>query len=281
MGWREVDDHPNGQQALRYRHRQLAAARGRFAGNRIKVLQNQARGKKVLDVGCVSHDFHFASGGRGRWLHQHIVEVAAECIGADTDEVGIKAMREAGYDVVQADVTGDVGALRDRGPFDVVIAGEIIEHLPAPQLLLERSRELLRPGGTLVLTTPNPFAPRRARLGALGPTWENVDHVSYLFPSGIAEMADRTGLRLARFGTIGWPHGKPTGTLVAESARLYGRALVERARGRRSRVPRGRLNLPLPVRWPAPMDIVLHAMRGRSGMLAETAVYVLQRPEQP
>lgn len=279
MGWREVDDHPNGQQALRYRNRQLSKALGEFKGGRIKVLQRQARGRKVLDVGCVSHNFHFASGGRGNWLHQHIVDVAAECVGTDYDEVGVKEMREAGYDVVRADITGDVSALRERGPFDVIIAGEIIEHLGAPQALLERCAELLRPGGRLVMTTPNPFAPRRARMGALGMTWENVDHVTYLFPSGIAEMADRAGLRLKRFGTVGWPHGRSSGALLLDSARVYLRAVRDRARGRRSRVSRGRLNLPLPGRWHSPMDVLLHALRGRRGMLGETAIYVLQRPK--
>lgn len=281
MGWREVDDHPNGRLALRYRSRQLRRAHSRFRGGRIKVLQRQARGRKVLDVGCVSHNFHFASGGRGNWLHQHIVDVAAECVGTDFDEVGVKEMQAAGYDVVRADITGDIGALRERGPFEVIIAGEIIEHLASPQGLLERCAELLAPGGKLVLTTPNPFAPRRVRMGALGLTWENVDHVVYLFPSGIAEMADRAGLRLKRFGTVGWPYGRSAGALLVDSLRAYLRAVAARARGQRSRTPRGRLNLPLPGRWHSPMDVLLHAVRGRQGMLAETAIYVLQRPKRP
>jgi len=280
MPWRDVGDHPNGTAVLQQRNKQLSRAASTFRGGRIGVLKRFARGKRVLDIGCVSHNFRFASGGSGRWLHQHIVDVAAECVGTDYDEAGIKEMREAGYDVVHADITGDLTALIARGPFDVIVAGEIIEHLPAPQALLASAHELLRPGGKLVLTTPNPYAPRRVRAGALGLTWENVDHILYAFPSGMAEMADRTGLVLTRFGTVGWPGDVSAPRRLAESVRDLLSAVVARARGERAAPRRGRLNLPLPGHWLAPMDVLLHTLRGRRGMLGETSVYVLRRPDE-
>lgn len=280
MPWRDVGDHPNSDAVLQHRHKQLTRAASTFSGGRIGVLKRFAKDQKVLDVGCVSHNFGYASGGKGRWLHQHIVDAAAECVGTDYDEVGIKEMREAGYDVVHADITGDLSPLLERGPFDVVVAGEIIEHLPSPQLLLASARELLRPGGKLVLTTPNPFAPRRVRAGALGITWENVDHIHYAFPSGMVEMADRTGLVLTRFGTVGWPGQGSGARLMAESVRELFQAVVARAQGKRAVPRRGRLNLPLPVHWLAPMDVLLHAFRGRRRMLGETSVYVLKRPDE-
>jgi SAM-dependent methyltransferase len=278
--WIKHGDHPNSRPALAYRARQLDRAATVMKGTRIGTLKRHARGKKVLDLGCVSHDFHFASGGKGRWLHQHIVDVAAECVGGDYDEVGVKAMSEAGVDVVHADINGDLTPLQERGPIDVVIAGALIEHLPAPQQLLASARELLRPGGKLVITTPNPFSPRRARAGALGHTWENVDHVVYAFPSGIAEMADRTGLVLRKFGTVGWPGHRPLAVDVTRSGRTWLRAARARLRGQRAVPRRGRLGLPLPAHWLSPADIVLHRTRGRRGMLGETSVYVLRRPAE-
>jgi len=280
MSWRDSGDHPNSPPVLSYRHKQLKSAATSFHGSRIGVLTRLAKDKKVLDVGCVSHNFHFASGGKGKWLHQHIVDAAAECVGTDYDESGVKEMQADGYDVVHADITGDLTPLKERGPFDVIIAGEIIEHLAAPQQLLASSRELLRPGGRLVITTPNPYAPRRARAGALGYTWENADHVLYAFPSGIAEMADRTGLVLKRFGSVEWPHRRSAPRNLAESIGQWARAVRGRARGQRSMPPRSRLSLPLPNHWLAPTDVVLHALRGRRGMLRETSVYILRRPNE-
>ena len=279
MSWREHGDHPNKKAALQYRHRQLRRAARPFSGSRIRVLRRLATGHKVLDVGCVSHNFG-VRGGSPRWLHQHIVEVAAECVGTDYDEVGIKEMQAAGFDVVHADITGDITALLARGPFDVIIAGEIIEHLAAPQAFLASCRELLRPGGKLVVTTPNPFSPRRARAGALGITWENVDHVLYAFPSGMAELADRTGLRLARFGTVGWPGHRSGPALMRDSLTQLATAVSKRLKGQRARTSRGRLDLPLQPSWIAPLDVVLHLVRGRRQMLGETAIYVLRRPRE-
>lgn len=242
-------------------------------------LDSRAASKKVLDLGCVSHNFRIRSGGGGNWLHDHVLKAAAECVGADYDEVGVKQMREAGYDVVQLDITGDIAPALERGPFDVVIAGEIIEHLAAPQNLLVTARQLLRPGGELVITTPNPYSPRRNRAGAVAWTWENVDHIMYAFPSGIAEMADRTGLVLTKFGTVGWPAPKRFRRDMAESLGALWRALKDRARGKRNPLTNERFALPLPAFWLSPLDVLIVALRGRRGMLRETAIYVLTRPE--
>jgi 2-polyprenyl-3-methyl-5-hydroxy-6-metoxy-1,4-benzoquinol methylase len=278
VSWRDHGDHPNSASALEYRHNQLKRAATVFKGSRISTVRRFAKDKKVLDVGCVSHDFHIHSGGKGMWLHDHVVEAAAECVGLDYDEVGIKAMRDAGYDVVHADISGDLTPVTERGPFDVVVAGEIIEHLAAPQDLLAMARQVLRPGGQLVITTPNPYSPRRNRAGALGTTWENVDHVMYAFPSGIAEMADRTGLELTKYGSVGFPAAKPLAKEIAESVRMLAKAVRERAQGKRNPLSRERFGLPLPLHWLSPGDLLLVRLRRRRGLVRETSIYVLTKP---
>lgn len=44
--------------------------------------------------------------------------------------------------------------------FDAVVAGELVEHIPAPELpeLIAEFRRVLKPGGRLLLTTPNPHS---------------------------------------------------------------------------------------------------------------------------
>lgn len=279
MSWRDHGDHPNSGGPLRYRHGQLTRAAKPFkARTRVGVIVHHARGQKVLDLGCVAHNFEFhqARGSQG-WLHQHVVDAAAECVGADYDEVGVKQMREAGFDVVQVDILGDLTPILERGPFDVVVAGELIEHLPSPQGLLSAAAQVLKPGGKLVLTTPNPYSPRRVRAGQTGQTWENVDHIIYAFPSGMAEMADRTGLRLSRFGTVGWPYEESLLKELWTSTRTSATAWLRRRRGRRNNLAGPGRQLPLPVTWQSPLDLLTIAVRGRR-MTGETAVYVLRKP---
>jgi 2-polyprenyl-3-methyl-5-hydroxy-6-metoxy-1,4-benzoquinol methylase len=281
MSWQARGYHPNSRRALKLRHKQLQNADlGSFGNTRIGVVRKFARNRKVLDLGCVAHDFRIASGPRKMWLHDHVVDAAAECVGVDYDEVGIKQMREAGYDVIHCDITGDLTPILERGPFDVVIAGEIIEHLPSPQSVLSMASEVLRPGGKLVVTSPNPYSLRRQRAGALGITWENVDHVVYVFPSGMAEMGRRTGLVLRRYGTVGWPAPKPLRKELKESLGPLWRAWRASRRGKRKRLSAERRALPTPTFWLSPVDVLLGRLRGRRDMLRETAVYVFQKPRR-
>jgi SAM-dependent methyltransferase len=64
--------------------------------------------------------------------------------------------RAPGVPLVQLDLAGPfAGALLPRGPFDGCAALEIIEHLDSPLRFLRECRALLRPGGVLVLSSPN------------------------------------------------------------------------------------------------------------------------------
>lgn len=106
-------------------------------------------------------------------------------------------MRQRGYEVVLHDLTTGLGPITPLCPFEVIVAGELIEHLERLDMLFVLARCALSEGGQLIITTPNPYAPARVRAGQLGIVWENVDHIAYAFPSGIAELCERHGLRLA------------------------------------------------------------------------------------
>jgi 2-polyprenyl-6-hydroxyphenyl methylase/3-demethylubiquinone-9 3-methyltransferase len=51
--------------------------------------------------------------------------------------------------------TGNIFDLRVDEPFDAVLITEVIEHVAHPDQFLERVAELVRPGGYVVMTTPN------------------------------------------------------------------------------------------------------------------------------
>jgi 2-polyprenyl-3-methyl-5-hydroxy-6-metoxy-1,4-benzoquinol methylase len=98
--------------------------------------------RTLLDVGCGDGAFLAAMARRG-W----------QVSGIDFDPVAVEAARNVhGLDVHVATVESVV----ERGAtFDVVTASHVIEHVPDPVQFLSHCRRLLRPGGRMVLKTPN------------------------------------------------------------------------------------------------------------------------------
>ena len=114
-------------------------------------LSKAVEGKTVLDVGCVDHSAKLESADT--WLHKHLCGSAARVVGLDYNQAEVDELNRRGYHMICGDaMTVDVG---ER--FDIVVAGEIIEHVENPGTLICNLKRHLKPGGTLLLTTPNVF----------------------------------------------------------------------------------------------------------------------------
>ncbi|HEX4436059.1 MAG TPA: methyltransferase domain-containing protein [Solirubrobacteraceae bacterium] len=100
-------------------------------------------GVRLLDIGC--GEGHFGASA---------AEAGAEVVAADVAEEPLRRARalHPGLDVRLIDGEGE-WALDDAG-FDVVWAGEVIEHVADTASWLSELRRVLRPGGRLILSTP-------------------------------------------------------------------------------------------------------------------------------
>jgi 2-polyprenyl-3-methyl-5-hydroxy-6-metoxy-1,4-benzoquinol methylase len=96
---------------------------------------------RICDLGC----------GRG-WISAHLSSFAS-VTGVDLSIDGITAAQEKWPQVnfVHADVT----KYRDAELFDIVISSEVIEHVLDKTAFIETAYQILRPGGHLIITTPN------------------------------------------------------------------------------------------------------------------------------
>ena len=126
--------------------------------DRIPWLVEQCRGKRVIHVGFADAGFRDEQTRAGRWLHGHLDDVATSLVGLDFDGPGVAAAQDTDYDAHLVDCT-DVAAVEalDLEPADIVLAGEVIDHLGAPGPFLEAMARLIAPGGTLIVTTPNAY----------------------------------------------------------------------------------------------------------------------------
>lgn len=126
--------------------------------DRIEWLVEQCRDKRVIHVGFADAGFREEQGRAGLWLHGHLAEAASELVGIDADEAGVTAAVEAGFEAHLGDCTDpDAVAALEIEPADVVLAGEVIEHLRAPGPFLAAMHQICRPDGTLIVTTPNAY----------------------------------------------------------------------------------------------------------------------------
>lgn len=118
---------------------------------KIIFFKKYAEGKKVLDLGSVDHDPENSTSPL--WLFGALRKVATELVGLDYYEFGVFELRNKGYNVV----VGDAQNFEFNETFDVVTAGDLLEHLENPGLMLDCAIKHLNEDGFIVISTPNPF----------------------------------------------------------------------------------------------------------------------------
>jgi SAM-dependent methyltransferase len=162
--------------------------------SRIDYLAERAEGHRVIHVGFVDAGFQEMQEATGTWLHQHLADRARELVGIDIDEAGVAAATAAGLEAYVADCR-DPDAVAALGivPADVVIAGEIIEHLDDPGSFLSLLHDLVRPGGELVLTTPNASGLVNGFAAMAGAEVNHPDHVVLFSWRTLTNLASRHG----------------------------------------------------------------------------------------
>jgi SAM-dependent methyltransferase len=124
--------------------------------DRFDHLAELARGRRVIHVGFTDAGFRTMQDRADRWLHAHLDGGTKELVGLDIDAAGVAEARSQGWEAYEVDCTDRtaVEALPIE-PAELVIAGEVIEHVPDPGSLLDALHPLVAPGGQLVVTTPN------------------------------------------------------------------------------------------------------------------------------
>jgi 2-polyprenyl-3-methyl-5-hydroxy-6-metoxy-1,4-benzoquinol methylase len=157
--------------------------------------------KRVLDLGC----------GNGA-LSALLVKQGHQVVGMDYDLAGVTiAKRSApGAKIYQLGVQDDPATLlSNEAPFDWVVSTEVIEHLYSPHLLVAFAHAVLKPKGTLLITTPYHGYLKNLALSVTG-SWDH--HFTVLWHGGhikfwsfrtMRKLLEDQGFRVVRQDGVG------------------------------------------------------------------------------
>jgi SAM-dependent methyltransferase len=186
--------------------------------DRVELLLDFCAGKRVVHVGFVDDRRLDAKLDAGRWLHARLAAVSDSIVGLDLSEEGVRWAAEHGFDAHSVDAQSpDAVAALGLVPADVVVAGEIIEHLDAPGPFLRAMRELLKPEGLLVVTTPNAYRLLNFLAPASGSELIHPDHTAWHSPHTLRNLLARNGWAvegMAFYQNPAPPLGAPLGPVV-------------------------------------------------------------------
>ncbi|NUQ39403.1 MAG: class I SAM-dependent methyltransferase, partial [Caldilineales bacterium] len=148
---------------------------------------------RLLDVGC-------GSGAYGASL----LRLGWQVDGIEPDSAAAERARAAGVQVSAGDL---FSSPLPAAAYDAITLWHVLEHLDDPVAGLRRLRPALKPGGLLLLETPN-FAGLGARLTRSH--WFHLDlprHRVHFTPAGLAQALTLAGFHVRQLRHIPNPHG--------------------------------------------------------------------------
>ena len=128
---------------------------------RIDLISKLCAGKSVLHLGCTNHPYTQDSIDNDMLLHFSLAQMTNELYGFDFDQAGIDILEKHGTENLFRVDLEQLGDVEINKTFDVIIAGEMIEHLNNPGLFLNGIKRFMNPETKLVITTINAYCGMR------------------------------------------------------------------------------------------------------------------------
>jgi SAM-dependent methyltransferase len=139
---------------------------------------------RMLEVGC----------SYGGMLHR-FARAGWEVVGVEVDARAARVAHEQfGLSVHQGTLEQARGRLSP--PYDVIALFHVIEHVPTPQSLARRLRELLASGGILIIKTPNADSLAARLLAGWWEWYAAPEHVHVFSARSLRLLLEQSGFRL-------------------------------------------------------------------------------------
>lgn len=156
--------------------------------HKIRFCLNYTLGANVLDLGCVQHN---PDNYRSKyWLHKALAANARAVTGLDYDKTGVEQLQRFGFNITYGDACNFV--MEDK--YDVIVAGDIIEHLTNFDGFFKSCSMNLTDNGVILVSTPNPWYWRHiVKAAFLSRVTNNSEHTCWFDPVTLSQLAGRYG----------------------------------------------------------------------------------------
>lgn len=180
---------------------------------RVDFIKDVCRGKKVLHLGCTNFPYTAEAIANDMLLHFELREIASDLYGFDADAEGVAILEANGCNKLFVADLENLDEVEIDETFDIIIAGEMIEHLNNPGLFLNGIKRFMSADTELVITTINAYCAMRFLVYFLrgkGGKNEPVhpDHVAYYSYRTLGLTLERMGLEVTQsyFYDVGKEH---------------------------------------------------------------------------
>ena len=145
--------------------------------DRLSYISKFCKNKRVLDIGCYDETAIKSKKDSGYWLHGLISKVAKKVIGIDSsDQITSEIKTGSRSKIIKKDLYDLDRSFAGANKVDVIVAGELIEHIPDVSKFLQLMKGLY-PGKTLLLTTPNATSLTNVLLAFFDRESNHKDHI--------------------------------------------------------------------------------------------------------
>lgn len=182
------------------------------------------RGKSILHLGCVGFTdtpTHRRVELAQQSLHYVLTQIG-EVVGVDysKEEIDYYAAHGVFRNILHGDVER-LEVLELDQTFDVIVAGDIIEHLSNPGLMLEGIKRFCTPTTVVVVTTPNAFGLPNFFRYVAGSFHEGKEHVMTFNSENIATLLARHGFKIDSIDTCFQKQASGRGVVFGVGKRLF------------------------------------------------------------
>jgi len=113
---------------------------------------------------------------------------------------------------------GGIDQIHEKEMFDLIITNQVIEHIYEPKMFIVKLLSHLKPGGGIVIATPNMDSLLRLLMRHHWPSFKIPEHVLYFNNTSLSTLMKQAGL--VQIKSLPYPHAFPL-SLIASKFRLH------------------------------------------------------------